>query len=212
MIADKVNGTVLQTNPLTAKSNLCINEEDIFCLSQKCLEVEKYFGAAQDIEWAMTKGHLFILQSRPISINEAETDEDLIHEFDSPVSSERILVTPCNIEEMMPGVMSTLTGDLFISVVGKACTYNVCSRLGLENPVHGLTCAFNITGLPFLTMTCWALHDISRIAGEKAKPNVEVGVFGQATDEQSIEDIKEYYGRNIFLWTRLQRLVRGHFV
>ena len=111
----------------------------------------------------------------------------------------------------MPGVMSTLTGDLFTAAVDKACTYNVCSRLGLENPVHALTCAFNVTGLPFLTMTCLALHDINRIAGEKVKSNAEIGIFGQAIDEHTFEDIKDYYGRNISLWTRLQRLIRGHF-
>ena len=212
MVTGEVSGTVLQTNSLSAKSNLCIDEEDLLRLSRKGLEIENCFGSPQDVEWAMTKGNLYILQSRPISINDAETDKDLIHEFDSPVSSERLLVTPCNIEEMMPGVMSTLTGDLFISAVDKGCTYNVCSRLGLENPVHSLTSVFNVTGLPFLAMTCWALHDINRIAGEKAKPNVEIGVFGQPIDEHTIEDIKEYYGRNISLWTRLQRFIHGHFV
>ena len=212
VVAGDVNGTELQEITLSDRNNLCIDEKEIFHLSQVGLEIENCFGAAQDIEWAKSNEHLYILQSRPISISDFETDEDLIHEFDSPVSGEHILVTPCNVEEMMPGVMSTLTGDLFTSALSKAGSYYICSRLGLETPVHSLTNAINITGLPFLTMTCWALDDINRIAGEKAKPNVEIGVFGQAIEEHTIEDIKEYYGRNISTWTRLQRLIRGHFV
>ena len=46
----------------------------------------------------------------------------------------------------------------------------------------------------------------------KAKAIAEIGIFGQAIDEHTIEDIKDYYGRNISLWTRLQRLILGHFV
>ena len=50
VVAGEVNGTVLQTNSVSAKSSLCIDKENIFRLSEKGLEIESCFGAAQDVE------------------------------------------------------------------------------------------------------------------------------------------------------------------
>lgn len=79
-----------------------------------------------------------------------DADEDLLHEFDSPIVGERELITTSNVQEMMPGAVSTLTGDLFISAVDRACNYAFDSRLGIKQPIHALTFCLTMTGLGFL--------------------------------------------------------------
>jgi len=44
-----------------------LSNVELKLISKMCLEVEERFGAAQDIEWAIAGGQLFLLQARPIT-------------------------------------------------------------------------------------------------------------------------------------------------
>ena len=137
-IAGDTNGTIQESSSCSDKHSLCMSDEDIIRISEQGIEIENCLGTPQDIEWAIAKGELYILQARPISVFDIETEEELIHEFDTPVVSEKEFLTPCNIQEMMPGVMTTLTGDLFVCATNRAVVYNIYSRLGIQSPVHSL--------------------------------------------------------------------------
>ncbi len=47
----------------------CVDEPTLAALTDVARTIERYFGAPQDIEWAIARGdqHLFVLQSRPVT-------------------------------------------------------------------------------------------------------------------------------------------------
>jgi pyruvate,water dikinase len=54
-----------------------INDEDAARLARAGLDIERYFGVPQDIEWALdADDRLFILQARPLRTEKAETARD----------------------------------------------------------------------------------------------------------------------------------------
>ena len=208
IVAGEADGTILESVSDAEKNSACIHDTDINRISEHGIEIENCLGSPQDIEWAIAKGVVYTLQSRPVSVLDIETDEELIHEFDSPVVSERELVTPCNLEEQLQGAVTTLTGDLVASAVDKACSYHVASRLGIQFPTHALSSVVSFSGLLFLTLTGWAVKDICGIMGDKGKPNTEVGIIGQPVQEHTLNDVKEFYGRKISIWTKISKLTR----
>lgn len=44
-----------------------LNDKKIIELSEICKNIEKHYGKPQDIEWALEKGKIYIVQSRPIT-------------------------------------------------------------------------------------------------------------------------------------------------
>ena len=211
-VAGEANGTIQESVSDVDKNSACIQDTDIIRISEHGIEIENCLGSPQDIEWAIAKGIVYTLQSRPVSVLDIETDEELIHEFDSPVVSERELVTSCNLEEQLQGAVTTLTGDLFTSAADKAGTYHVASRLGIQFPIHALSSVLSFSGLLFVTLTGWTVKDICGIMGDKGKPNTEVGVIGQPVQEHTVNDVKEFYGRKISLWTKISKLTREFLV
>jgi pyruvate,water dikinase len=53
--------------PRRARGRPCLTDEQIKELSKYALDLETYYGSAQDIEWAVCRdGKMYILQSRPL--------------------------------------------------------------------------------------------------------------------------------------------------
>ncbi len=67
LICYSTTGIEERNTPLEQKSRFCLNEKQahaIFTMGQK---VEQHYRSPQDIEWAISGGQLYILQSRPIT-------------------------------------------------------------------------------------------------------------------------------------------------
>jgi pyruvate,water dikinase len=64
VMADK-GGTEWKKVPRPEAEKLC--EKDLRRLTDTVLKIEKHFGYPVDVEWAMEKGKLHIVQSRPIT-------------------------------------------------------------------------------------------------------------------------------------------------
>ena len=207
VVAADINGTAQKLVPNSERNETCLSDEETVYLSKLAIEIEKKFGFPQDIEWAISNRELYILQSRPLSITNSETDEELIHEFDSPIVNEKVFFTPCNVQEMMPGVMSTLTGDLYIRATNRAILNNVNSRLGIQLPVHTAVSTINHTGQVLLNLTPWCVKLISGLLGEAAKTFAEVNATGESVDEHTIEAIKDFYGRNISIKNKVKQVI-----
>ncbi|XP_059162461.1 putative phosphoenolpyruvate synthase [Physella acuta] len=77
------------------------------------IELEKYYGCPRDVEWAVVGEEIYLLQCRPITVSEVETEEELIHEFDSPATCDYQWWTTANISEMLPGAVTPLTLSIF---------------------------------------------------------------------------------------------------
>ena len=212
IVADLGNGIRTDLNTLSERGKICIPEEDIFHICETAIELEKSLRAHQDIEWAICDGKLYILQARPITALDIETDEDLLHEFDSPIAGERELVTTCNIQEMMPGPVSTLTGDLFISATDRAVNYSGDSRLGMKEPIHPLRTCFTQSGLSFFNTTSCGVGTINGIGGDNAKSNLEIHILGQCVEDHDVNAIKDFCGRKYSSWQKALRLFREHIL
>ena len=197
--------TVEKTHNIS-KNALCLTNDEILLLCNKGLQIERKFECGQDIEWAITNGALFILQTRPITSLDAETGDEILHEFDSPVVNDNMLITSANIQEMMPGAVSTLTSDLFAVAVDRALKCAISGVLGLKGPIHAATTTFVFSGLPFLSTTPLAATLINYIGGEKSKPDFDLYIFGQSVEEHTFDTIKKHYGRNASLYLKAKKL------
>ena len=211
-IADEYKGTINEPNADSARNRVCITENDIFLVSEQAIELERNLCMSLDVEWAIAKGKLYILQTRPITGLDQETDEELIHEFDSPVVSERELITTCNIQEMMPGAVTTLTRDLFISAVGRALAYNHLSRMGIEQSCYVSNAAITFSGLSFLNVTFTATAGITGIGGDSAKSNAEICILGHSVENHYINTIHDFIGRKFSFLQKVMRVFREFVV
>ena len=57
--------------PQEKRSTPCLNSHDVENLRRLGLKVSEHFGSAQDTEWAIRDGHLYLLQSRSITTLES---------------------------------------------------------------------------------------------------------------------------------------------
>ncbi|KAL3270914.1 hypothetical protein HHI36_021421 [Cryptolaemus montrouzieri] len=71
--------------------------------------LETVFGSPRDVEWAVLKDRLYILQSRPITTLNQWTDYELLHEFDTAHVSNDTFYTKANIGEVIPFAMTALS-------------------------------------------------------------------------------------------------------
>lgn len=111
-------GGVAETKQALAdSSHCCLSDSVIISLATIGMQTEKYFGSPRDIEWAYTEGQFFLLQARPITTSEQESEEELVHEFDNPLSGGYEWLTTGNIGEMMPGAVTPLTMSCFAQAV-----------------------------------------------------------------------------------------------
>lgn len=85
---------------LTPEGEAVLTEVQAREIAELAARAEAYFGAPQDIEWAIEGGRLYLLQSRPITteLKPAPNADDVLQIFDNS-----------NIVESYPGLVSPLT-------------------------------------------------------------------------------------------------------
>ena len=64
---DQPNCTVFLDTPEEKRRTYCLTDAQLFELARLGLQIEKYFGAPQDIEWTYQNGRIVVLQTRPIT-------------------------------------------------------------------------------------------------------------------------------------------------
>lgn len=102
---DFANGKMEQVNNSEADvKRLCLEESSIAQLSQLALELESKLGGAQDIEFAVEKGKVYLLQTRPVT----HLPNDSF--FNTQIMGEDLVLWDnSNIIESYSGVASPLT-------------------------------------------------------------------------------------------------------
>ena len=62
--------TVVRDVPAELRARFCLVPEEVEALAELGRRVERHYGRAQDIEWAIarTTGEIFLLQSRPETV------------------------------------------------------------------------------------------------------------------------------------------------
>jgi pyruvate, water dikinase len=70
----EAGGTRCEDVPEDEATQLCLDDETAKALAEHGVQLERHYGMAQDIEWALTKGkdkepQIILLQSRPITVS-----------------------------------------------------------------------------------------------------------------------------------------------
>lgn len=83
------------------------------------LEAERLFGGPQDIEWAVSRGQVFLLQSRPITA------------LPAPAEANPEVWTNANVMEALPDVVTPMSWSL-MQILLHEFLYPLMRRMGLE--------------------------------------------------------------------------------
>ncbi|KAI8438209.1 hypothetical protein MSG28_010827 [Choristoneura fumiferana] len=106
------NGVTMEEVPETERRVPCMSESEALRLAKLGVTQEELWGAGRDIEWAICKDDIYLLQARPITSLERWTEEELLHELDFPIMSDDELLTFANVGEVLPKPLSPLSYDL----------------------------------------------------------------------------------------------------
>lgn len=102
----------------------CLSDEQIIELAEIGIFLEQFYGSARDIEWAIHKDAVHMLQSRPMTSLTAFTPWELLHEFDTAIMSPDDVSTFGNIGEVIAGIEAE---DLTLSCAAR--DYQIRSHL-----------------------------------------------------------------------------------
>lgn len=82
--------------------------------------MERLYGTARDIEWALAGGEIYLLQSRPITTLNAMSNWELLHEADTAVMSVDDTFSFANVGEVFPAALTPLMNSTFIPLLQKS--------------------------------------------------------------------------------------------
>lgn len=67
VVAALANGELLITKLNQGETSYCLSDDEIVKIASICVSIESSVGYPQDIEWAINKGTVYLLQTRPIT-------------------------------------------------------------------------------------------------------------------------------------------------
>uniref|UniRef100_A0A4W3IUY6 Uncharacterized LOC103175934 n=1 Tax=Callorhinchus milii TaxID=7868 RepID=A0A4W3IUY6_CALMI len=180
----------------------CITDDVILRLSQIALRVEKAYGSSRDIEWAIKDANIYLLQARPITTLDIPSEFELMHEFDSALTSDFEWLTTCNIGEMMPGAVTPLTCSLLV----RAIEYGI-QDLTIKSggktcfaPYNSKAIAVCCTHL-FINLTdLGSMYEQNNLITKKKIS--ELALLGRELQELTIHDLALIHGASS-LWKRI---------
>ena len=113
-------GWRISETPAAAAIGLSLDPGTIKEIARQSVRIEKKFGRAQDIEWAVRGKEIFFLQARPITVSR-RTDR----------VEDRQIWTNANAGEVLPDVVTPLTWSMVVPLV-KAIFNSFLSIIGAE--------------------------------------------------------------------------------
>ncbi|XP_047984806.1 putative phosphoenolpyruvate synthase [Leguminivora glycinivorella] len=108
------SGVEMQAVSEADRSVPCLGESELLKLARLGVRQEELWGAGRDIEWAVCKDGIYLLQARPITSLERWTEEELLHEMDYPIMSDDELITFANTGEVLPKALSPMSYDVML--------------------------------------------------------------------------------------------------
>ncbi|KAK4878840.1 hypothetical protein RN001_011346 [Aquatica leii] len=91
---------------------LCLSNDQISTLKNAAVTLEKELGFFCKIRWCFSDNILHVLQVEPRLDICNWTDDELLHEFDSPVMAKNVVRTTASIQEIVPGALTPLTASI----------------------------------------------------------------------------------------------------
>ena len=94
-----------------------LNNNEIAALVRAALKIEKHYGMPMDIEWAMQKNQVYILQARAITTLKNNDDEKLVQEYIKGTTLTRMMKQNMAFQfEKMPFAYRALDFDYMIAI------------------------------------------------------------------------------------------------
>ena len=180
------NGLVKEkTIPMERSTVCCLDKKQVKRLAKFARKIETDFGRPQDIEWAICKKKIFLLQSRPITALPPEK------------SWEERQIWCCNpAKEVIPDVVTPSTLSIIEAMLGDFINplfHTLCMDRG-EHPVYGLVAGriyfnANIWGTVFRDLPGTKDLDFTKVTGSH-KGLQQVVELLQNSVEEDLPDMK----------------------
>ncbi|GIX82890.1 putative phosphoenolpyruvate synthase [Caerostris extrusa] len=174
----------------------CLTDELTMQIATVGILIENCFCSPRDIEWALYKNKIYLLQARPITTLHNETDFELIHDQDTPQKTENEFWTRANTGEVFLGATSPLGVSL---VVGGMDIHGHRGHIVRERLPFYHYCPYYFHVLPVTHrhVTISMIDTFYRSNQKKIttfQRAFEVGLFGRAvgSDEMHQAGIKRY--------------------
>ncbi|XP_014679338.1 PREDICTED: uncharacterized protein LOC106819205 [Priapulus caudatus] len=187
-----------------AKGECSLADESALELGNIGIQVEKSFSDARDIEFALKDGQIYLLQARPITSLNMESEYELMHEQDSPLLIDDELYTNANTGEMMPQAMTPLTLDAFVTnLAGMGQIMRWPSGISQDTymDVFGSTFCKHV----FLNMYSGMYYANEYTMGSDTKGmknTIDILLFGGCTGDEYLEGIHKRYRTTYVPWYR----------
>jgi rifampicin phosphotransferase len=156
------------TSPAKASSP-CLDEAAARDIGELALRAERLLGSPQDVEWAMARRKVFILQSRPITTLPVLSFED------------RQIWSNLNSGEVLPDVTSPMTWSFIEFLIGEIFG-EVTRRMGLDLGEHALI--GRIAGRGYFNLNTFAAIFRGFPGWQRADPDV---LFGGAPNSLKLK-------------------------
>ncbi|XP_063827746.1 uncharacterized protein LOC135077103 [Ostrinia nubilalis] len=123
-------GVTTEAVPEADRAVACLSEDEALRLASIGVQQEDWWGAGRDIEWAISENDIFLVQARPITSLERWTEEELLHELDSPIMADDEFTTFANCGEVFPKPVTPLSHDLVVQPLIKGMSKTVSNDIG----------------------------------------------------------------------------------
>ncbi|KAF5304232.1 hypothetical protein FQR65_LT08039 [Abscondita terminalis] len=190
-----------------------LSEEQTLMLGQIAVELENAFGFFCTITWRLYNKIFYVVQVQQITDIYKWTDEELLHEFDTPVMSGNQVQTLASIQEIAPGALTPLSSSIVRDLLSDSFYHAFGEKL-IDLRAHRLV--FNITKSVFRKSYRTGIIDVVKAMRNRSKEFK----FDFATTTDSVESALEHlktvgkrYGqatRECFTQTSLLSAVVGN--
>ncbi|XP_041048282.1 uncharacterized phosphotransferase YvkC-like [Carcharodon carcharias] len=206
-IKQAVEGGIVYEDILTSQAaQCCISEDIILRLGQVALQVQKAYGNSRDIEWAIKDADIYLLQARPVTTLDTESEFELMHEFDSPLATDYIWMTTSNVSEMLPGAITPLSISTFVQAA-ECAIQDLLTKFGKIDHISPYDSSYFTTCCGHLFINLLSAY--KSIEGDllTEKNDFDFSLRGRVLKEVTVEDVIFIHGRTSF-WRRVINSVK----
>jgi pyruvate,water dikinase len=115
IIGEKAKQTLLERGggvrevdvPQAARERAALSEQQLLHLTEISKRIERHFGDARDVEWAIVDQQVYVLQARPIVVPRVRNRRTTRR--DRPYDRRKLVWSNANVGEALPGVATPLT-------------------------------------------------------------------------------------------------------
>ncbi|XP_014666023.1 PREDICTED: uncharacterized phosphotransferase YvkC-like [Priapulus caudatus] len=212
MVVDSESGGLVQIE-MENEGECCLHDKVALELGYVGIQVEQLFASEPlDIEFALEDGQIYLLQSRPITSLNMESDYELMHEHDGPLFSDDEMFTNANVGEAIPGVSSPLSNDIVVSALATPGQYWRSTIAGFGHRSKAETMLTSFCRHIFMNMLGGMYYMNEYTIGKntrQAKDEIELGLFMRSLGDEVLDVIHNRYRTTKTSW---YQKMRGQFL